>query len=700
MGSDSESRPSSEYDTDKEKAQKGAKPKKRKMYKQMFCNSWLSHAQFKSWIKKKSVDGSDVPFCVVCNVKISCAKTAIKRHGASKSHETAMNRSVEEANSQPSARAFLGPSSSAVAKMEIKICSFLAENNLPISLCEEMLPFLRSLHPTDSVLKKVSLGKQKATNTIRQVLGLHFLRESVELLQKNKFSLIIDETTDQSTVSQLALLGTFFDKEKFEMVCVFIGLVELSDGKADTIYQSVKDCLNEMSIPVENLIGFCADTCNVMFGKHHSVSQLLIKDHPWILPVKCSCHLIHLCASKASLKLPKSLEDLCRNIYSHFNLSSQRIDAFHEFQDFFDVHKHKILKAGNTRWLSMKMCVDRVLEQYEPLKLYFTEAGLQDPTNVHDSVMRSLNNHFTRAYLEFLAFNLGRLTAFNTLFQSSVPLLHLLRREITNLVGGMCSDFMKAEYIRGRAVENIDVGNEEHYVPLDKVYIGLAATSTIQSIARDIGHDYPDIMTFYAHCRDFLRECVRQILSRFDSIGQFDFLSCLSPEVVQNLTLPSLFPLFERLPYLKDEVDVQQADLEWRQLSLNSSISGNVNPNVFWQSVFQTKNQAGNSLYPQLCKVVSILFSLPYSNAAVERVFSQLKLIKNDHRASLKKESLLGLITTKLAFQRKGKGQATALDPPSCMVRLHSKMKANADDSSCASIRKLFLTEMKQKKQK
>lgn len=204
-------------------------------------------------------------------------------------------------------------SSDDVAKMEIKICSFLAENNLPISLCEDTLSFLRSLFPRDDVLRKVTLGKQKATNTVRQVLGFH-----LELLQK-KFSLIIDETTDKSTTSQLALVGMYFDEEEYKVVPVFIGLVELSDGKVITMHSKIRETLSNMNIPMENVIDFCADTCNVMFGKYNSVSQLLLKEHPWILPVKCSSHLIHLCASYASLKLPKSLEDLCRNIYAHFS---------------------------------------------------------------------------------------------------------------------------------------------------------------------------------------------------------------------------------------------------------------------------------------------------------------------------------------------------------------------------------------------
>ena len=52
-----------------------------------------------------------------------------------------------------------------------------------------------------------------------------------------------------------------------------------------------------------------------------------------------------------------------------------------------------------------------------------------------------------------------------------------------------------------------------------------------------------------------------------------------------------------------------------------------------------------------------MLFSLPFSNASVERVFSQLTLMKSDHRAALKQESLIGLMMTKLAFQDKGPGQ-------------------------------------------
>lgn len=40
----------------------------------------------------------------------------------------------------------------------------------------------------------------------------------------------------------------------------------------------------------------------------------LQREFPGIACVKCSCHLMHLVACKATLKLPKAVEDLIRNL--------------------------------------------------------------------------------------------------------------------------------------------------------------------------------------------------------------------------------------------------------------------------------------------------------------------------------------------------------------------------------------------------
>ena len=174
--------------------------------------------------------------------------------------------------SPPNIGTLLGSSEESVAKLEIKLCCFIVENNLPIHLSEDLLALLSSLFPLDKTIKKATLGKQKATNIIRQVLGFNFIKEAIAQLRSRKFSLIIDETTDRSCKNQLALLATYFNPDTFKMESDLIDIVQLVDGKATTIYLAILECFKQIAIPVENIIGCFADTCNVMFSKHHSVA--------------------------------------------------------------------------------------------------------------------------------------------------------------------------------------------------------------------------------------------------------------------------------------------------------------------------------------------------------------------------------------------------------------------------------------------
>ncbi|XP_028416846.1 uncharacterized protein LOC114541055 [Dendronephthya gigantea] len=297
-----EDRQSSDDDSSDKEPQRITQNVKKK-YEQKFCNSWLTEGKFKDWIEAKH-EGTRMPFCKVCKVKLSCSKTALSRHLEGKKHQELFKMHADLTKSHTRIGTFMnGFSRDAVEKLKIKLSSFIVEHNLPISLSEDLLALLTSLFPHD-----------KTANIIRQVLGFNVIKESIEDLRSRKFSLIIDETTDRTCKNQLAILVTYFNPDTFQMENDLIDIVQLEDGKADTIYQAILRCFNDKDIPMTNIIGFCADTCNVMFGKYHSVSQLLVKNHPWIIPVKCSCHMIHLCASRASLQLPKSLEDLCRNI--------------------------------------------------------------------------------------------------------------------------------------------------------------------------------------------------------------------------------------------------------------------------------------------------------------------------------------------------------------------------------------------------
>lgn len=65
---------------------------------------------------------------------------------------------------------------------------------------------------------------------------------------------------------------------------------------------------------------------------------------------------------------------------------------------------HKILTPAQTRWLSLKACVDRVVEQYIPLKAYLTESVFSDPSKTTEEMLTTMNNRFTLVYLEFMSY--------------------------------------------------------------------------------------------------------------------------------------------------------------------------------------------------------------------------------------------------------------------------------------------------------
>lgn len=85
------------------------------------------------------------------------------------------------------------------------------------------------------------------------------------------FSVIIDETTDVSTC-----------KEDKKLQCNFYDLIELPNSSAETLFQAICRTFEKKSIPLSNIIGFAADTTNVMFGEHNSVVSRLKEKVPCI----------------------------------------------------------------------------------------------------------------------------------------------------------------------------------------------------------------------------------------------------------------------------------------------------------------------------------------------------------------------------------------------------------------------------------
>ena len=119
-------------------------------------------------------------------------------------------------------------------------------------------------------------------------------------------------------------------------------------------------------IPWNNCIGFGCDNASVMVGIYTSVNTHIKKQNPNAHIIGCPCHLIHIATKQLHVDIEEALVD----IFFYLHKSSKRNKEFRAFQVACGTKLHKIIKHGSTRWLSLQNCIDRLIEQWEPLQTF------------------------------------------------------------------------------------------------------------------------------------------------------------------------------------------------------------------------------------------------------------------------------------------------------------------------------------------
>lgn len=70
------------------------------------------------------------------------------------------------------------------------------------------------------------------------------------------FSIVIDETTDVSTKSQLAIMVQYWDEEQGKLCVELLDMVELTDGTAEGLVKAVLELLEKHEIPINRYVPF------------------------------------------------------------------------------------------------------------------------------------------------------------------------------------------------------------------------------------------------------------------------------------------------------------------------------------------------------------------------------------------------------------------------------------------------------------
>ena len=123
---------------------------------------------------------------------------------------------------------------------------------------------------------------------------------------------------------------------------------------------------------------------------------------------------------------------------------------------------HKLLKACQTRWLSLEACVNRLIKQYEALLSYFRST--EDKQAVERRVKIVLEKPLTKAYLLFLCSALPIVNNFNRYMQQQFQFF-MFSTKIDGLIPKFLLRFMNSEYMcAAEHVSQVCIDNSEEYL--------------------------------------------------------------------------------------------------------------------------------------------------------------------------------------------------------------------------------------------
>lgn len=189
--------------------------------------------------------------------------------------------------------------------------------------------------------------------------------------------------------------------------------------------------------------------------------------------------------------------------------------------------------------------------------------------------------------------------------------------------------------------------------------MGVAASESLANLRNDLSVPSSSITNFLTTCQSFYIELASDIVKRFDFSDElFNMIDIVDPKFAQSFEVKSLSHILQRFPMLSQHVDIQKLDSEWRRHALlNFSSLGldcERSASEYWKSVFLLKNSCEEYLFPNLEFIIGTLMTLPFSNAPVERVFSNLNNIKTKNRNKLKTDTLNALISVRNGVFRNG----------------------------------------------
>ena len=344
---------------------------------QKFSLKCLQDVRFNSWLQAVPEDESKFR-CTLCQVERSCACGVgnVVRHAEMPDHVQECKETGLKTLDDLSAEVIYESENSFNIRLKTREVEFVqlgCDTNTTYRTMPKFLKFFQETDPAN--LQKMTAGATKVFALVRNFLAPCEESRLIEILQRVKFTVYIDETTDPNgSVKWMSFLVRFVDPKTLETAMGLPRLIELDSTKlkAEDLFGAFKQYMSENNIPFSNILAVSCDNASVMVGNIKSFKTLILKENPLIIFIPCICHKLALIAKDACKNIPSYIEKLLQSIVHHMN-STKRSEAFEHITSALQGTSLKILDFAITKWLVRHDCIKRVLELYDSLLYYFRE---------------------------------------------------------------------------------------------------------------------------------------------------------------------------------------------------------------------------------------------------------------------------------------------------------------------------------------
>ena len=213
-------------------------------------------------------------------------------------------------------------------------------------------------------LRKREYISPEIINELITIMGQRVLREILtEIRRSYWFAIIADEASDLSHNEHLSLSIRWID-DTYSVQEDTLGLVQLPNTKAQTLFSVIKDILIRCSLPISQCRGQAFD------GVRNGVQALVKKEQSRALYVHCLAQSLNLCVQDVTKKcvLIRNVMDFIHNLVQLIKFSPKRLYVFDSLRKDAAISSTPSLRTlCPTRWTVRHSAINSILLNYEVL---------------------------------------------------------------------------------------------------------------------------------------------------------------------------------------------------------------------------------------------------------------------------------------------------------------------------------------------